>query len=498
MQSIDCHIRRHAGQTPGKTAIRFYDRSVTYAQLQGRVLSAAARLLEQGLAPGSVVAVICERNIELMVAILALLKIGCVYLPVDKLNPRPRIEYILSNSGARLVITDEELDVSPDFQQLRVETLAGTAQEGPQDLDERSAEGFCIMYTSGTTGKPKGTVLPTAGVLNHLQAKIDCTGMHAGSVVAQNAGYYFVNAIWQMFAPLVVGAELIIYDRNAMNGLDGLVDAVGRDRVSIFQAVPTFWNRFLDSVARNPHSFADLQCIISTSEKLTHPLVEKCFRTLPGVRLVNAYGQTECSDDVLHYAMESVPAEIEIPIGTPVPQTRIYIIGDDGRVCPQGEKGEICVAGIGLADGYLCAPEQTERAFVKGAALGLSERSVYRTGDIGYERADGNIVYSGRKDYQVKINGFRVELYEIEKVLLQYPQLAQTAVVCREEGESRQLIAFYIAGEEIGHDALNVFLRARLPGYMVPRQFVRVEKFPLTAMEKIDRKKLTELALACR
>ena len=285
---------------------------------------------------------------------------------------------------------------------------------------------------------------------------------------------------------------MIIYDRYIMCSMEQFVNKVQQDRVNVFQVVPTFLERLLDFIVQKQPDLPALRCIVSSSEKLTSLLVERHFNTLHDVQIVNAYGMTECSDDVLHYIMSAPPAEQEIPIGTPIPHTRIYVIDDQNNVCSSNEKGEICVAGLGLSEGYLNASEQTTLAFVKGSCFGLDESFLYRTGDIGYQKKDGNYVYLGRKDYQVKIGGFRVELYEIESTLLKHPDITQAAVVCIEEFGKRIMVAFYVAEQEIAPNNIDSFLRALLPGYMIPMKFVYLQQFPLTAMEKIDRKKLHE------
>lgn len=493
MNNIGGYIKKYARETPTKTAVTFYKEQLTYSQLLNRVLSVAAKLSRYNLSAGDVIAVISERNTDLIVTILAVLELDCIYLPVDKLNPQQRIEYILSNSNTRLIITDEYLQIGSEWNQVNLMELTGGAACEPLAVSGTKNNGFCMMYTSGTTGKPKGTLLSKDGIFNHLQAKIDYLSMGEQSIVAQNAGYYFVNSIWQIFSPFLVGATLVIYDRHIMNDMEQLVKKLQEDSISIFQAVPTFWNKFFDYISQKQLSPDNLKCIVSTSEKLNHSLVEKCFRSLRNIKLVNAYGQTECSDDVLHFVMEHTPDEIDIPIGSPIQNTRIYIVNDENMVCPFYEKGEICVAGIALSNGYLNAPDLTALAFVKGAQLGLDEPCLYRTGDIGYQKEDGNVVYSGRKDYQVKISGFRVELYEIEKVLLQYRGLSQAAVICSEIGEQKKLIAFYSVTQKIELADLKAFLKSALPGYMIPLEFICLEEFPLTAMEKIDRKKLKEI-----
>ena len=491
MLGIDTYIQKHVRENPSKVAISFCDQAVTYSELSDMCQLMAVKLQEYNLSPGDVVAVICERSIELMVSILAVLKLGCVYLPIDKLNPKPRIEYILSNSQACLIITDEDLDLNSEWPQISINDLAQSTKQPAKYIEDRENRGFCIMYTSGTTGNPKGAVLPKLGVFNHLHSKIDCVSMSKHSIMAQTAGYYFVNSIWQIFCPLVVGAQMAIYDRYVMGCMEQFADRIQRDRVHIFQVVPTFLERFLDFAQQKEPNLQDLQCVVSSSEKLTVSLAERCFKVLPDVRLVNAYGMTECSDDVLHYVLDVPPAEQQdMPIGSPIPHTRIYVINDQEKVCNVNEKGEICVAGIGLSDGYLNAPEQTSLAFVEGSRFGLDETYLYRTGDIGYLKEDGDYVYLGRKDYQVKIGGFRVELYEIESVLLKHPDITQAAVICIEESEKKIMVAFYAAERVIYTRDIDLFLRSLLPGYMVPMKFVHLQKFPLTAMEKIDRKKL--------
>lgn len=490
MSYIDPYIRKHAAETPLKTAISFNDITINYSQLEDRICYMSGALARYNLCSGDVIAIVCERNIELIIAIVSVLRLGCVYLPIDKLNPKSRMEYILSNSNAKMIITDDIIQIESRWPQISIDELT---QDNRSLFDkEVHNDGFCIMYTSGTTGRPKGTLMHWEGVFNHLQAKIDCVSMNQKSVIAQNAGYYFVNSIWQIFCPLIVGAEMVIYDRYIMDSMEQLVCSMQKDQVQIFQVVPTFLDRLLDFAIQKQSVFPALKCIVSSSEKLCYTLVQKHFNTLYGVQLVNAYGMTECSDDVLHYVMSDTPEEQDIPIGTAIPHIRVYVINDQNEVCAPGDKGEICVAGIGLSKGYLNAREQTELAFVRGSFFGLDEVCLYRTGDIGYQKKDGNYVYLGRKDYQVKINGFRVELYEIESAILRHPDITQAAVICIEESEKRIMVAFYASELVIAPDIIDSFLRTLLPGYMIPMKFVNLQQFPLTAMDKIDRRKLYE------
>ena len=490
MFCISTYIEKHAREIPRNTAITFNERTISYSELETRIRLMAGALARRNVSSGDVVAIMCERNVELIVAIVAVLRLGGIYLPIDKLNPKPRLEYILSNSNAKLIIADQTIQVGDQWPQIPLDIL--TQDDGGSLDEKRYNDGFCIMYTSGTTGRPKGTLMHRKGVFNHLQSKIDCVSISQNSVVAQSAGYYFVNSIWQIFSTLIVGAHMVIYDRYIMNSTQQLICKMQKDQVQIFQVVPTLLERMLEYTAQNQLLLPALKCIVSSSEKLTFPLVEKHFNVLPDVRLVNAYGMTECSDDVLHYAMSTQLAEQDIPIGLPVPNTRIYIVGKQNEVCDTNQRGEICVAGIGLSEGYLNAPEQTDLAFVRGACFGLDEVCLYRTGDIGYRREDGNYVYLGRKDYQIKIGGFRVELYEIEDTLLKHPDITQTAVICVEESDKKIMVAFYMSEHVIVPENIISFLRGLLPGYMIPVHFIHMQQFPLTAMEKIDRKKLYE------
>jgi amino acid adenylation domain-containing protein len=487
---------------PDAIAAEQGDHRLTYRQLNARANRVGRALLERGLCREDVVAVVTERNLDWMVAVLAVFKAGGVYLPIEPHFPADRIATTLSRADCALALTepgstgtlDRALESLPGVRTL----LIGDAyREGHahDDLGIRvEADQLAYIYfTSGSTGTPKGAMCEHAGMLNHLYAKIEDLGVAEGRVVAQTAPQCFDISLWQLVAALLVGGRTVLVEQAAILDVERFVDTVVASRVAVLQVVPSYLEVVLTYLETRPRELPDLRCVSVTGEALKKELAQRWFATEPAIALVNAYGLTETSDDTNHEVMHRAPEGDRVPLGPPVPNVRVYLVDENLEPVPLGAPGEIVFSGVCVGRGYVNDPERTRLAFV--ADPHRPGERLYRGGDFGRWQPDGKLDFLGRRDTQVKIRGFRIEIGEIENALLRAPGVRDGAVVVAERADqSKHLVAFYAAAAALDVELLRERLAASLPGYMVPAVFHWRESLPLTANSKIDKKALTALA----
>ncbi|OHT47049.1 non-ribosomal peptide synthetase [Flavobacterium tructae] len=358
-------------------------------------------------------------------------------------------------------------------------------------------EAAYIIYTSGSTGEPKGAILHHLGMMNHIYAKIDDLEITADSVVAQNASQGFDISIWQFFAALVQRGSIVIYDDDTITNPENLLYHLTSDQVSILEVVPSYLSLLYNSAENNGFKELEhLKYLLVTGETVHHALISKWFDAFPNIPIVNAYGPTETSDDITHYIMKECPQGPNILIGKTLQNFRIYIIDDSFQQVPIGVRGEIVVSGIGVGYGYLNNPQKTSEVFLEDP-FQSSKVPMYRTGDIGRYRPDGNIEFFGRRDFQVKINGRRIELGEIENKILQIAEVKEAVVILNKNNDQNYLVAFVIINNAVTNEDIEVEtekIRRRLaqsvPEYMVPSKLFIVQSFPVTSNGKIDRNQL--------
>ncbi len=509
-QTISQLFEAQALKTPDRLAVVFEKEQVSYQQLDQSSNRLARILARQGIGPDVVVALLDERNINLLTAIMAVFKAGGAYLPLDPGHPPQRICQLLNQSATPLVL------VASKFEGLISEALAYlTSERRPQvlpleqllrqeeveeNLPPRSEPGNLayVIYTSGSTGLPKGAMVEHKGMLNHLYAKVSDLELTGADRVAQTASQCFDISVWQFLAALLVGGQVHIYSDEVAFDPSRLLARVVADRISILETVPTLMRAMLEEVAFRGATRFDLSALrwlIPTGEALPPELVRQWLSYYPNTPLLNAYGPTECSDDVTHYPIYQPPAEdvVNMPIGRPVSNMRLYVLDRHLQPLPIGLAGELYVGGVGVGRGYLNDPLRTAEAFVPDPFAQEPGARLYKTGDVARYLPDGDLEFLGRVDYQVKIHGFRIELGEIETTLSQHPGVREAVVVAREDrpGEKR-LVAYLVPHREQSPsiNELRGFLSERLPDYMLPSAFVMLETLPLTPNGKIDRKAL--------
>ncbi len=495
---FEMRVRAH----PDAVAAAHGDRQLTYGQLNGRANRLARALLARGLGPEGVVAVVTERNLDWMTAVLAIFKAGGAYLPIEPHFPTDRIATTLSRAGCRLVLTEpaSTTTLGPAVRSLTgVETVFITAAEeedlADDDLgiDVARDQLAYIYFTSGSTGEPKGAMCEHAGMLNHLYAKIDDLEIDEGSVVAQTAPQCFDISLWQLVSALLVGGRTLIVEQDVILTVDRFVDKIVDGRVAVLQIVPSYLDAVLSYMEQSPQKLPDLRCVSVTGEALKPELAHRWFSAQPDIKLVNAYGLTETSDDTNHEVMREAPNTARVPLGPPINNVRVYIVDEHLAPVPLGAPGAIVFSGVCVGRGYVNDPERTRAAYRPDPHR--PGQRLYQGGDDGRWLPDGKLDFLGRSDTQVKLYGFRIEIGEIDSTLLRIPAVRDCAVVVAERSDqNKHLVAFYSAQRPVAVEVLRDRLSESLPEYMVPTAFHWRESLPLTANGKTDRKKLTALA----
>ena len=492
-------FERQVRQTPDAVAAMHGDRTWTYAELNRRANRIARALLARGVDREDVVAVVTERNLDWMASVIAIFKAGACYLPIEPHFPVDRVAVTVSRSGCRLVLTeadsiatvDQALGLLPDADRVEVAEIYAEAHEDT-DLGVRvEADQLAYIYfTSGSTGQPKGAMCEHAGMLNHLLAKIEDLEIGPDQVVAQTAPQCFDISLWQLVSALLVGGRTLIVEQEVILDVERFVDRIAETGVNVMQLVPSYLEVVLSYLEQRPRELPRLRYVSATGEALKKELVQRWFASKPDIRLVNAYGLTETSDDTNHEVMDRAPDRDRVPLGPAVRNVRVLVVDDNLEPVPLGAPGEIVFAGVCVGRGYINDPERTAAAFRQH-----NGERIYRAGDFGRWLPEGKLEFLGRRDAQVKIRGFRIEIGEIENQLLRVSGVRDGAVVVTENaGGAKQLVAFYAADGPLPVELLRGTLAKALPEYMVPGVAHWRQSLPLTANSKIDKKALTALA----
>jgi D-alanine--poly(phosphoribitol) ligase subunit 1 len=489
-QLIETRAAAHASAT----AVVCGDASLTYAELNARANQLAHRLRAEGAGPGAIVALMVERSFAMIVGILGIVKAGAAYLPVPPEHPAERIRYLLDDGGVKILLLHGKTAGRVAFTGLTLNLdeagVYANNKENPTLLNKPDDLVY-VIYTSGSTGRPKGVMIEHRALVNRLQWMQSAYPIGPGDVILQKTPYSFDVSVWELFWWALEGATLAFLAPGGERNPLAIVDAVRRQRVSVMHFVPSMLNVFLEYLAAKDgsvvKSLASLRQVFASGEALTPSHVRK-FNALLAARLTNLYGPTEATVDVTYFDCPRGNDFDVIPIGRPIHHTRLHVIRD-GREAAVGETGELCIAGIGLARGYLNNPALTAEKFVDNP-VNPGER-IYRTGDVARWLPDGNVEYLGREDHQVKIRGLRVELGEIESTVREYPGVADCVATVEKHSESVMiLVAHVVSRSELDVAALRQHLREKLPDYMVPHRFERLAELPLTSSGKADRKAL--------
>lgn len=491
--------------------------SMSYAELDARSNQLARLLMASGCGPDHVVAVLLNRSPELIVAMLAVLKAGAAFLPLDPALPSSRLQFMLADSQSRLLLsadrqlqqfasTPKSVFAMPDHWDLedpRIVSQLGALSSAEIVVQERSRALMpdhlaYLIYTSGSTGTPKGVGNTHQAVVNRLLWMQDTLRLVRNDRVLQKTAIGFDVAVWEWFLPLVTGATLVIARPEGQKDPAYLKAVIEQHQVSVLHFIPTMLAVFLETL--DTHACATIKQIVTSGEALNGALQAQTFRQLPQTRLWNLYGPTEAAIDVSVWPCRPEDGSQTPPIGQPIWNTQLYILDNMLEPLAHGVVGELYIAGTNLARGYLGRSGLTAQRFI-ACPFSAKGMRMYRTGDLARRREDGAIEYLGRADDQVKIRGYRIELGEIQACLLaQNPALAQAEVIMREIQGDQRLVVYLVVRQ--GQDtplieALRACLLASLPEYMVPSYFVYVQAFALSANGKIDRRALPEPDVGC-
>jgi amino acid adenylation domain-containing protein len=472
----------------------------SYGQLNQRANQVAHLLRGNGVRPGQIVGILVDRSFAMIIGILGIMKAGAAYLPLSPDDPPDRIRYVLADAGVGVVLVHGATvaKAPPGVPVINLEQRdVYDGQSHNPHPGNKPGDLAYVIYTSGSTGKPKGVMIEHRSVVNRLHWMQSVYPIDHRDVILQKTSYCFDVSVWELFWWALEGATLCLLMPRGEKIPQAIVETVKKHRVSVMHFVPSMLNVFLEYLDGKPAKVSDtlasLRHVFASGEALS-PIHVRKFNEIvgrnTGARLTNLYGPTETTVDVTYYDCPTEGNVDKIPIGRPIQNTRAYII-KDGRLMAVGQAGELCIAGVGLARGYLNNPELTNERFVENPAV-PGER-VYRTGDIARWLPDGNIEYLGREDHQVKIRGLRIELGEIENIIKGYPGIADCVVSTKKYSESIILIVAYIVCKhEVDTAGLKQYLQRFLPEYMVPGHFEKIDHVPLTANGKADRKALPE------
>ncbi|AFZ36195.1 amino acid adenylation domain protein [Stanieria cyanosphaera PCC 7437] len=528
-----------------RDSIAVIDRDIcfTYHELNQKANQLARLLQNLNIQSGELIAVVKERDVNFLIAILAIFKAGGVYVPIDCTYPPERIKYMVTNSQARTILTDkvsleslaEFLSDCPEVNYLvcldgeinednynnsiKISDLAlgkalhdrnSIAQFSSDNLDfeGKGTDLAYIIYTSGSTGMPKGAMIRHGGAINHIYAQYDALQLTSNLTFLQSAPASSDISVWQFLAPLLIGGKTIIIDTETVCDPPKLFQTIQQQQITLVELVPQVLKnllQYLTGLSPQARQLPSLQWMMITGESVSVELVNQWLQLYPNIPVVNAYGPSEASDDITQEIItQSLPAnQRSVSIGKPLANLNLYILDRNLQLVPIGVPGEICVSGYGVGLGYWRNEEKTAASFVANPFVGAIRESplphslIYKTGDLGRWLPDGRIEYLGRIDHQVKIRGYRIELGEIETVLSQYPEIKEAvALVVEDDSEDKKLVAYVVPHHNnlVNNreliPQLRQFLEARLPKQMIPSALMALPSFPLTPSGKIDRRAL--------
>jgi amino acid adenylation domain-containing protein len=494
-------------QTPDSTAVVFNERRITYRELSEKANDLAVSLAAIGIGRGSYVPFLMDRSIEVVISMLAIMKTGAAFVPLDVHWPVERIKQILDDLNSAIILVDRAISHQPEglgrsFILVDEERSCAVAA-AKVDRYSDPADPIYAVYTSGSTGRPKAAVVAHRGITNRFLWMNEFFGSTAASAALQTTHHVYDSAVWQLFWPLINGGKTVIPLPGMETNADYLAALIERHEITITDFVPSVFNTIVPQLTNDTSvhgRLASLRTIIVGGEEITPSTTYTFMAHFPGVRVINLYGPTEASIGCICYEVTG-KEDGKIPIGRPISNVHALILDPCRNLVPPGVAGELYLSGLCLGLGYLNDEEKTNAAFVENEFPEIGYSRLYKTGDLVRYLPDGNIEFLGRIDHQIKIRGFRIELGEIESVLGQHPDVGQSVVLARNDrlGDSstplatdKRLVAYVVAPKEksLTSTDLRSFLRQKLPDYMVPSAFVFLDSLPLTANGKLDRNSL--------
>ncbi|MEK6283902.1 MAG: amino acid adenylation domain-containing protein, partial [Acidobacteriota bacterium] len=496
-QSVSELFEAVVERTPEKVAVLFEEQAVSYEDLNRRANQLGHHLRKLGVGPEVVVAVLAERSVETIVSLLAVLKAGGAYLPLEVATPPERLLFMMEDSGVKLLLTQQRLLGRLPAHRVPVVLLDADwrliSSESEQNL---SATGITpehlayLMYTSGSTGKPKGIGIPHRAVVR-LVSGANYANLSADEVVLQAAPISFDASTFEIWGSLLNGGRLVLLPAERAS-LEELGRALKQHQVTTLWLTAGLFHLMVEERAED---LQGLRQLLAGGDVLSVSHVERALRELEGCQIINGYGPTENTTFTCCYPMTSVSqVGATVSIGRPISNTKVYLLDANLQPVPVGVTGELYIGGDGLARGYFNHPSLTAEKFIPDPFNPESGGRLYKSGDLARYLSDGKIEFLGRMDHQVKIRGFRIEPSEIQTVLAEHPAVAQSVVLVRADGErEKSLLAYVVAEQAVSVGELRTYLQARLPEYMIPTAFVMLSGIPLTPHGKVDRSALLAL-----
>jgi D-alanine--poly(phosphoribitol) ligase subunit 1 len=487
--SIKQLFERCAEDFGDKVAVSYRDAKVSYRELNRRANKLAVGLRRAGVNPGSAVGIYMNREIGLIVALIAIAKCGAVYLPFDSSWPEERLQGIFDDAECEYLLVNGPEDLASRFPRCQViqfdQITAGAAEANPPNLATAEEIAY-INFTSGTTGRPKGVAIQHRSIAR-LVSSSSYARLDDRVVLLNLSPLTFDAATFEIWGALLNGGTCVLYPSAAIR-LSELRQVLQEQGVTVLFLTTALFNAIVDEA---PETLASVPCILTGGERCSESHVARALEYYGAGRMVHVYGPTECTTFATFHPVG--PASLTqgtLPIGRPIQNTRLYLVSD-GSLCRPGEAGEILIAGPGLSPGYLGSPQSSHEKFVDYDIGGVRER-VYRTGDYGYLLDNGDLMFQGRVDDQVKISGFRIELAEVSLAIDRHPGVRQSYVTVGEAAAGeRTLLAFVTFNDdELTAKSLRDYLRLHLPGYMVPSRVYVCARLPLQANGKVDREAL--------
>ncbi len=497
-------LEQRAKETPNKIALCFEGKTMTYQEMNQKVNALAHYLIEQKVPAKTIVAIMLERSFDMLISIYAVLKVGCSYMPVDPYFPVDRIQFMLEDSEAPVILTHtkwktklitKEGDEAKTGKEIYLDQFDyGKGNKENPNRKVSSQDIAYVIYTSGSTGKPKGAQIQHHSVINRIQWMHEKYPLKENDVILQKTPYTFDVSVWELFWWSLYGGSLQILLPEGHKDPKEIIDTIFLGKVTHIHFVPSMLNSFLDYLDANPpllEKVKSLSYVFASGEALQSEHVKKFYRLFGAfsTTLHNLYGPTECTVDVSYYDCIKDQIPESIPIGKPVDNTELCILDKEGGLLPIGASGELVISGVLVGKGYIKREELTREKFIPNRYFQTS-LCMYKTGDLAKWLPDGNIEYLGRMDHQVKIRGLRVELGDIETAILKFPSVLHCVVTVLEEGNEKYLCGYFTAKKTINQEELKKQIAKELPDYMVPSYFIQLEQMPLNHNGKIDRKAL--------
>ncbi|MDY6934989.1 MAG: amino acid adenylation domain-containing protein, partial [Spirochaetota bacterium] len=491
-------IEDQATRAPDSIAVTFEDKSLTYNELNGKANQLARYLRKLGVGRETMVGMMLDRSLEMMIALLGIMKSGGAYVPIGTEYPDSRVDYILEDTLSPIVLTQERhvhrlsdrnvmsLCLDSQWEDIAKEEASNLSYlSGPEDV-------VYVLYTSGSTGIPKGVACIHQGLCNRLFWMQEEYPLLGDDCILQKTPYTFDVSGWEFFWALMFGARVHFLNPGMEKDPLNIINVISDREITTIHFVPSMLSGFLRIMDdENRSCLKSLRRVFCSGEALLAEHRDVFFKYID-CELHNLYGPTEASIDVTYYECSPRDKSSAIPIGRPIANMEVYILDRNMNPVPIGIAGEIYLAGLGLAEGYINKPEKTDEVFIPSAQSRYGR--LYRTGDLGRWLYDGSIEYLGRIDNQVKIRGNRVELGEIEACLLSYDGIVDVVVVARDDPEGNKYLAtFYVSDVEFSTSSLRSHIGENLPDYMIPSRFMLMESLPLTPNGKIDRKALPDI-----